>query len=268
MVVVDADATASPNLLRAFSSRLAAGADAVQSDNQVGNPQASWRTQLLAVAFALVNGVRSLARERLRLSCALSGTGMCFSTALLRAVPHEAASLAEDLEYGIALACAGRRVAFAPEALVRSDMSPTARGGRSQRARWEDGRRLLARRHALGLLRRGIATRDLVLLDLGLDLLVPPLSTLGAAAAAGAAASLGASLATGTPFFAALTWSASVAAIGAYVARGWQLSGTGAAASPRCSTSLPTWRGGSASRGPPVPARTCGSGRPAMRGTP
>ncbi|HET8538648.1 MAG TPA: glycosyltransferase family 2 protein [Anaeromyxobacter sp.] len=228
VVVVDADATVSPNLLRAFSARLAAGAHAVQSENLVGNPDASWRTALLAVAFALIHTARSVARERLGLSSGLSGTGMCFTTALLRAVPHRAASLAEDLEYGISLALAGHRVAYAGEAWVRSDMSPTAAGGRSQRARWEDGRRRLARRHAPALLRRGFAARDPVLLDMGVDLLVPPLSTLGAIAAGGAAAAVAASAAAGTPLVAAATWSAAVACIAAYVARGWWISGTGA----------------------------------------
>lgn len=227
VVVVDADATVSPNLLRAFSARVAAGAAAVQSENLVGNVYASWRTTLLAVAFGLIHTVRSVARERLGLSSGLSGTGMCFTTALLREVPHRAASLAEDLEYGIQLACAGHRVAYAGEAFVRSDMSPTASGSRSQRARWEDGRRAMARRHALPLLRRALAARDPVLLDLGAELLVPPLSTVGGVAAAGAALSLGTSWAAGAPLLAALTWSAAVACVAAYVVRGWQVSGTG-----------------------------------------
>jgi cellulose synthase/poly-beta-1,6-N-acetylglucosamine synthase-like glycosyltransferase len=227
VVVVDADASVSPNLLRAFSARLAAGARAAQSENLVGNPYASWRTGILAVAFALIHTVRSLARERLGLSCGLSGTGMCFTTALLREVPHRAASIVEDLEYGIQLGLAGHRVAYAAEAWVRSDMSASGEGGRSQRARWEDGRRQMARRHALPLLRRGLAARAPVLVDLGVDLLVPPLSTLGALAAAGTAASLAASWAAGTLLAAAVAWSASLAAVLAYVARGWQVSGTG-----------------------------------------
>jgi cellulose synthase/poly-beta-1,6-N-acetylglucosamine synthase-like glycosyltransferase len=152
---------------------------------------------------------------------------MCFSARLLRHVPHRAASLTEDIEYGIDISLAGYRVAYAAEAWVRSDMSPTARGGRSQRARWEDGRRQMARRHALRLVRSGIATRNPVLVDLGVDLLVPPLSTLGATAAAGAATALSASWATGSLLFAAVTWSASALSVVVYVARGWQVSGTG-----------------------------------------
>jgi 1,2-diacylglycerol 3-beta-glucosyltransferase len=228
IVVVDADATVSPNLLRAFAARLQAGAHAAQSENLVGNPGASWRTRLLSVAFALIHTVRSVARERLGLSCALSGTGMAFSAALLRTVPHRAVSLAEDIEYGIDLARAGHRVVYVAEASVRSDASPTARGGRSQRARWEDGRRQMARRHALALLGRGVARRDPVLLDLAIDLLVPPLSTLGALAAGGAALALAASWASGQLLASALlTWGASALLVSVYVARGWQVSGTG-----------------------------------------
>jgi cellulose synthase/poly-beta-1,6-N-acetylglucosamine synthase-like glycosyltransferase len=229
VVVVDADASVSPNLLRAFSARLAAGARVVQSENLVGNPYASWRTGILAVAFALIHTVRSLARERLGLSAGLSGTGMCFATGILREVPHRASSIVEDLEYGIQLGLAGHRVAYAAEAWVRSDMSASGEGGRAQRARWEDGRRQMARRYALPLLRRGLASRDPVLVDLGVDLIVPPLSTLGALAAAGTAASLAASWGTGTAHAAAaaVAWSASLAAVLAYVGRGWQVSGTG-----------------------------------------
>jgi 1,2-diacylglycerol 3-beta-glucosyltransferase len=227
VVVVDADATVSPNLLRAFAARLQAGAHAAQSENLVGNPDASWRTSLLSVAFALIHTVRSVARERLGLSCALSGTGMCFSTKLLRSVPHRAVSLAEDIEYGIDLARAGHRVAYAAEAFVRSDASATAGGGRSQRARWEDGRRQMARRHALALVRRGVARRDPVLLDLAIDLLVPPLSTLGALAAGGAGVALAASWASGAILVCAVTWGASAVFVLVYVARGWQVSGTG-----------------------------------------
>jgi cellulose synthase/poly-beta-1,6-N-acetylglucosamine synthase-like glycosyltransferase len=227
VVVVDADAEVSPNLLRAFSARLAAGGHAAQSENLVGNPYATWRTGIVAISFALIHTIRSLARERLGLSSGLSGTGMCFSVELLRRVPHRAASIVEDLEYGIALGLAGVRVAFVPEAWVRSDMSTTERGARSQRARWDDGRRQMARRHALPILRRGLAASDPVLLDLAADLLVPPLSTLGAVALGGAAAAAAASWAAGTVLVATWAWGASVLAVAAYLARGWQVSGTG-----------------------------------------
>src|SRR6185503_12695281 len=65
LVVVDADTVVSPNLLSAFGARIASGAKAVQADYAVRNPNAAWRTRLMAVAFGSFHVVRSLARERL-----------------------------------------------------------------------------------------------------------------------------------------------------------------------------------------------------------
>ena len=80
VVVVDADTVVSPNLLSAFAARIQAGAMAVQADYAVRNPNAAWRTRLMAVAFGAFHVLRSLARERLELSSGLRGNGMCFTT--------------------------------------------------------------------------------------------------------------------------------------------------------------------------------------------
>lgn len=229
VVVVDADTLVAPALLRAFQARLDAGAAAVQGRYAVRNPDASWRTRLMTVAFALFHDVRSLGRERLGLSAGLRGNGMCFSAALLRQVPHGAFSIVEDVEYGIALGRAGHRVHYADEAVVRGEMVTGESASRSQRRRWEGGRFRLAREHAAGLLRDALRRRDAVLADLAFDLLVPPLSYLGGAAAAGLAAALALGWATGGPALAPWPWGAAVALVAAYVTRGWWLSGTGLA---------------------------------------
>jgi cellulose synthase/poly-beta-1,6-N-acetylglucosamine synthase-like glycosyltransferase len=227
VVVVDADTEASPGLLRAFAARLEAGAAAVQSDNVVGNPRASWRTCLMAIAFALFNTVRSLGRERLRCSTGLRGNGMCLSVKTLREVPHQAFSLVEDLEYGLRLGLAGHRVHFAPEGQVRSVMVTEGAASGSQRRRWEGGRREMARRHGLPMVWRGLTTPDRVLLDLGLDLIVPPLAYLGAAAAGGLLAAGLLSALAGRPVGFPWAWAVGLAALAIYVARGWVVSGTG-----------------------------------------
>jgi 1,2-diacylglycerol 3-beta-glucosyltransferase len=228
VVVVDADTVVSPNLLQAFAARLERGALAIQSDNIVANAADSWRTTLMALAFALFNTVRSLGRERLGLSTGLRGNGMCLATRLLREVPHDAHSVVEDLEYGIRVGLAGHRVHFAPEASVASVLVSGERASRSQRLRWEGGRRRMRREHAASLLRRGLSRRDPVLLDLAMDLLVPPLAMLGAAAFAGATAAALASWIAGGPLVAAWAFSAALVALAAYVARGWAVSGVGA----------------------------------------
>lgn len=229
VVVVDADTDVSPNLLTAFAARLAAGEHAVQAHYGVRNAADSWRTRLLVIAFALFHGVRSLGRERLGLSCGLRGNGMAFTHELLARVPHAAFSIVEDLEYGIQLGRHGVRVAYVPEAQVLGDMPGGERAARSQRDRWERGRRALVRQYAGALLRTALRERDAVQFDLAADLLVPPLVQLGTVVALGAGASA-AALAFGVRAAAPgmVLWGGAALGLAIYVGRGCMLSGLGA----------------------------------------
>lgn len=227
VVVVDADTAVTPNLFRAFGARFEAGASAVQSGNAVANRTASWRTRLMAIAFAIFNGLRSIARERLGLSCGLRGNGMALRVATLRTVPYDAYSVVEDLEYGIRLGRAGHRVWYAGEAQVLSEMVTTEKESRSQRQRWEDGRRALARAEGTALVWDGLRRRSPLLFDLGMDLLIPPLSQLALFSALGAAVALVGFSRGYVGLAPAVAWSACLGMIAAYVSRGVFLSGAG-----------------------------------------
>ena len=227
IVVVDADTVVSPNLLSAFAARIEAGAMAVQADYAVRNPNAAWRTRLMAVAFGAFHVLRSLARERVELSAGLRGNGMCFTTRLLDEVPHDAYSIVEDVEYGIKVGEAGYRVHYAAEAHVYGEMVSSAAASSSQRRRWEGGRSALAGSRGLPLIAEAIARRSLVLLDLALDILVPPLSTLVIWNVAGLTYAVVVRYVFGQPVSSAI-WIANLGALGVYVLRGWSLSGTGA----------------------------------------
>jgi cellulose synthase/poly-beta-1,6-N-acetylglucosamine synthase-like glycosyltransferase len=228
VVVVDADSVASPNLLRAYSERLEQSAMAVQAYHAVLNPDASWRTRLMSIALAAFHRLRSRARERLGVSCGLRGNGMCLSCALLREIPHEAYSITEDLEYGLRVSEAGHRIHYAEEGRVSSEMVTSERASRSQRRRWEQGRGELASRRGLRLLMRALRRRNRMLLDLALDLLVPPLATLWLWVALGLAAAGSLSIATGRPALSLPLWTVCVLCLAGYLLRGWALSGTGA----------------------------------------
>jgi 1,2-diacylglycerol 3-beta-glucosyltransferase len=227
VVVVDADTLVSANLLRAFAARRDLGAGAIQADYAVRNPNASWRTRLIAIAFGAFHIVRSRARERLGLSCGLRGNGMCFSAALLAAVPHEAFSIVEDVEYGVRLGEAGHRVHYADEAHVYGEMVSSAAGAGSQRRRWEEGRKELVRRNASRLVRAGLRTRNRVLFDLGLDLLVPPLSRIAVGSVLGALIAGALSFFSQRVAISAVSFGFCVVAVVLYVLRGWSVSGTG-----------------------------------------
>jgi 1,2-diacylglycerol 3-beta-glucosyltransferase len=227
VVVVDADSEVSPNLLHAFALRLEAGAQAVQAHYGVLNPQASWRTGLLTLSLALFHKVRSLGRERLGVSCGLRGNGMCFTHAILRQVPHQAFSIAEDLEYGIHLGQAGQRVHYAWEAEVLGEMVSGEKASRSQRRRWEGGRAEMMRTFSLPLLTEGLRQGDKVRVDLAVDLLVPPLSwvVLGTGGVLGASVAL--SLWRGQVALSTYVAVASLLALVLHVLRGWWVSGLG-----------------------------------------
>ena len=227
VVVVDADTVVSANLLTAFAARFAAGAECVQAEYGVRNPDASWRTRLMTIAFTLYHTVRSLGRERLGLSCGLRGNGMAFTAALLRRVPHRAFSVVEDVEYGVQLGLAGVRVAYAGEAVVLGEMPATGAASRTQRERWEGGRVALVRRYLPPLVRAAVARRSVVALDLAADLLVPPLTLLAALSGLGAAVALWLAWAGLAGVWGVAGWAAAVAGLAVYVGRGWALAGTG-----------------------------------------
>jgi cellulose synthase/poly-beta-1,6-N-acetylglucosamine synthase-like glycosyltransferase len=228
IVVVDADTVVSKGLLTAFAARLERGATAVQADYGVRNPDASWRTRLMAVALGMFHVLRSRGRERLQTSCGLRGNGMCFSAALLREVPHDAFSVVEDLEYGIRLGEAGHRVHYADEAHVYGEMVSSERASRSQRQRWEGGRAKMRREHGLRLLLAGLRASNRVLFDLGCDLLVPPLASLVALVALGLGLSALVAALAGGSVLPTVLFAVGLSALVAYVLRGWALSGTGA----------------------------------------
>lgn len=227
VVVVDADTVISKNLLHAFGARLSAGEVAVQAHYGVQNPNASWRTRLMRIALAMFHQVRSIGREKLRVSAGLRGNGMCFRASLLKEVPHDAFSLVEDLEYGIRLGRAGHRVAYAWDAEVLGEMVSGEKASRSQRARWEHGRDQMAKQFGWSLVREALAKRSGLLLDLALDVLVPPLSRLVLAAVLGWAITFALVFWGGVGTTALGLFGAALGFIGLYVFAGWLHSGTG-----------------------------------------
>jgi 1,2-diacylglycerol 3-beta-glucosyltransferase len=221
VVVVDADSTLSPSSLQVIAGHLEAGAEAVQADYRVRNAAASWRTQLLELAFTLHHTVRSLGRTRRGESCGLRGNGMAFRHTTLARAPYAAYSLVEDIEYGIQLGMAGVAVCYAPDAEVRGEMPERGdAAARAQRARWELGRAALRAQWRGPLLRASLRGQPLTT-DLLADLLVPPLATIALQAV------LGFALAALLVWFGAspwmmLPWGIALAGLSLYGVRGLQ----------------------------------------------
>jgi cellulose synthase/poly-beta-1,6-N-acetylglucosamine synthase-like glycosyltransferase len=127
-------------------------------------------------ALAAVHYLRPLGRSALALSCGLKGNGMCFSAEVMERFDWRWYTLAEDVEFHLALVGQGIRVEFAAETWVKADMPVTLAQATSQNARWERGRLQLIRTQVPGLLWQGVRHRSWLQIDAALEQLIPPLS--------------------------------------------------------------------------------------------
>ncbi|MBO0731232.1 MAG: glycosyltransferase family 2 protein [Acidimicrobiaceae bacterium] len=190
-VVVDADSVADRGLLTALAQALELGADAVQAEYLVLPSSTSARVELRAVAFLLFHRVRFAGRSVLGLPCALVGNGMLLSRRLLERCPWDAFTGAEDLEYSLTLRLNGVRPMFTGTARLWGPVPVDGGSARVQRERWEGGRLRILRTALPRLLHEILRRRRLSLVDCALDLAVPPLGLLTAAALVGTSLGVG-----------------------------------------------------------------------------
>jgi 1,2-diacylglycerol 3-beta-glucosyltransferase len=188
-VVIDADSVVSQNFLRSMDACLDAGSLVIQAHYSVLNSAESALAGLRAAALAAVHYLRPMGRLVLGLSCGLKGNGMCFAASIIDEFGWDWYSLAEDVEFHLALVAHAIRVDFAPEATVMADMPVTLRQAASQNERWERGRLQLVRDYVPRLLWDGIRSQSLLRIDAAVEQLIPPLSVPFALALACAVAS-------------------------------------------------------------------------------
>ena len=187
VVVVDADTRADPFMLAALDREFAAGAQVVQGEYGVLEPESSSAVALRFAALACRHHLRPLGRTRLGASCGLYGNGMAFRAELMerRAWSNH---LVEDAEFQLDLLLEGVAVTYCPDARLVAEMPSSFEGAVSQHQRWELGRAQLLRRFAPDLVRatvtrrgrdgRRVALPRRAYADALLDLVVPPLSLL------------------------------------------------------------------------------------------
>jgi hypothetical protein len=177
--IIDADSQADPDLLTAFSRRIARGAPALQARYTVLNAEEAPSTTLRWFSLALRNHVVPYGRSTLGGSAPLLGNGMCFTRELLERHPWRASALAEDVEYYLTLVQSGERVEYVPSVAVRGHMATSFGQMRTQDIRWESG---LpggeGRRATWRLLRDGVLLRDRVRLEAFAARVIRPLSSL------------------------------------------------------------------------------------------
>lgn len=179
VVIVDADCRMSDGGLEILARQAQASNRPVQAEYVLAAPeQPTPRGVLSALAVLVRNRVRPLGLLRLGLPSHLTGSGMAFPWAVLRAAPHPGANLVEDLVMGLELALAGHPPLICPAVLISSELPDRDDAALGQRRRWEHGQLATLLRYGPTLLARGLTRGRLDLVALGLDLCVPPLALL------------------------------------------------------------------------------------------
>lgn len=138
--------------------------------------QSSLKIKVAAFAWVFKNLVRARGLSRFNLPVQMMGTGMAFPWHIIEKAELASDAIVEDMQMGIALALQGHKTHFCLNALVSSKFPETERDAGTQRRRWEHGHINMILAYVPQLFSAGLYQRDIGLLALGLDLMVPPLA--------------------------------------------------------------------------------------------
>ena len=172
VVVLDADCLIDSHALRAFARRLNAGDQVLQTSSIVANPDDNVMSYVLALANVAENDLFYAGKSAAGLAVFLRGTGMVFRREVLQRCPWRAESIVEDVEYSCQLLMEGFRIKFLHNVHVASDFPTRQDELVIQRTRWIGGGTRLGMHYCMGLLRKGIVKRKLLLIDAGWTMLV------------------------------------------------------------------------------------------------
>ena len=221
VIIVDADCQVFDGAIDRLARTCHDAGRPVQSLYLMSAPEGAGLTaQVAAFAWIVKNWVRPLGMKRLGLPCQLMGTGTAFPWRAISGFAIANSEMAEDYKFGIDLALAGYPAVFCPDCTVTSCFPSKNTAENTQRTRWEHGHLQLIVREVPRLLLHAVVNRNIQLLGLALDLLVPPLTFLALILAASLALSLAYAL------FAGVNWplGASATALGLFataVALAW-----------------------------------------------
>lgn len=114
----------------------------------------NWISAGYALWFLRESRYLNHARSLLGTSCAVSGTGFLFSRAVLEETgPWPFHLLTEDIQFSVHEILQGRKVAFAPDAVLYDEQPTTFRQSWRQRMRWSQGYLQVFRDYGARLLR-------------------------------------------------------------------------------------------------------------------
>lgn len=187
VVSIDADCVAAPGSIDAIVRRADAHGKPVQAAYVMDSPadaESVGMSRVSEFAVLVKNYVRPRGLEAIGLPCLLTGSGMAFPWEALERTPHPDSHIVEDMTYAVDLAlnCYAPQPCMGAKFVARLPAKDSA--FTTQRTRWEHGHLATIRSQAPRLLGGFLKSGRLPLLAMLLELAVPPLSLVVAAAIA------------------------------------------------------------------------------------
>ncbi len=131
--------------------------------------------KLSEFAWSIKNKLRPSGLLALGGPCQLMGTGMAFPAGMLDDTELASGCIVEDMKLGLDLAIQGAAPKFLPNTTVWSQFPDNSETSEGQKSRWVHGHMEMILLYVPKLIKEFIKKRDVNLLLIGLDLLVPPL---------------------------------------------------------------------------------------------
>jgi cellulose synthase/poly-beta-1,6-N-acetylglucosamine synthase-like glycosyltransferase len=179
VIIIDADCQVQPGAIDRLACTCVETSRPVQALYLMHSPEgAGLKTRITEFAWVVKNQVRPLGYHRLGLPCQLMGTGMAFPWSAIANSTLASGHIVEDMKFGIDLALAGYPAVFCPDAKVTSYFPSDKTAEGTQRTRWEHGHLSMILHEFPRLLACAFWERNVRLLGLAMDLVVPPLSLL------------------------------------------------------------------------------------------
>jgi cellulose synthase/poly-beta-1,6-N-acetylglucosamine synthase-like glycosyltransferase len=173
IVMFDADNLVAPDFLRIMNDKLCQGNQVIQGYLGVKNPFDTWVSVSMGISYWYSNRMWQNARQNLKLSCSLGGTGLCIDYNLLKELGWEATGLTEDLEFGVRCVERGILPVWAHDAKVYDEKPTQLLPSMRQRLRWMQGHFHCAKHHMVPLMISGIRDRSFAKFDAGIYLFQP-----------------------------------------------------------------------------------------------
>jgi cellulose synthase/poly-beta-1,6-N-acetylglucosamine synthase-like glycosyltransferase len=177
IAIFDADTRVARDFLRLMDARLRQGAQVVQGQHRITNPEDGWFPALTWAMFLVDNRYQNLGRSNLGWSAKNMGDSICFRVEILRRLGW-GEGLTEDYAFRQQLLLEGIKIQYEPCAIGYGEAPLDWQTAKAQRRRWLRGTYDASQNFASRLLSEVPRRRDHALLDGALQAYLPSYSTL------------------------------------------------------------------------------------------